>query len=171
MINNKIKLVEDEKLVEETLDLLIECRRCISYTYVIAYYLGYEKKEFFQFLQAELERNLEIFDEQTDKDFKKIFESSFVYINWKTNLKNLKEVLKNYCENILSDLEKNLPELQVLEKQKSLRTGKTINLLDVQIKEDEHWYCMACTFANTPEKTNCDMCGTRRIEGIEEDNI
>ena len=160
-ISHKLKTAEDLKMVEETLDLIVECRRCISYTYVIAYYLGTEKKEFFQFLQAELERNLEMLDEMTDGEFGKLFVSSQRYVEWKTKLKNLKDVLKNYSENVLSDLEKNLPELKI-EKHNSLHTGKTHNFFDTQIEEDAHWYCSFCTFANGHEKTVCDMCQNQR---------
>lgn len=159
-LQNNIKTQEDEKMVAEALDLIVECRRCISYTYVIAYYLGAEKKEFFQFLQAELERNLEILDELTDENFGKLFQSSKKYVEWKNKSKNLKEVLKSYSENILSDLEKNLPDLKV-EKKKSLHTGKSLSFLNSKEK-DEHWYCLSCTYANTQDKLNCDMCARKR---------
>ena len=157
---NNLKTSDDIKMLGETLDLLVECRRCISYTYVIAYYLGSEKKDFFQFLQAELEKNIENLDEATDADFLKF--DSKEYVKWKNKLKNLKDILKNYSENVLSDLEKNLPDLMVLEKQKSLHTGKTVNFFETQIEEDQHWYCMACTFANGHERTTCEMCGNAR---------
>ncbi len=167
-INNKLKLQEDQKMLAESLDLLVECRRCISYTYVMAYYLGSEKKEFFQFSQAELEKNLENLDEMTDVKFENLFaKSGKEYIKWKIHLKNMKEVLKNYCENVLSDFEKDLPHLTI-EKQKSLHTGKTLTYLDLQLQEDLHWYCTMCTFANPQDKINCEMCGTKRNDDIQE---
>lgn len=165
-IKNKLKLPEDSKIVAESLDLIVECRRCISYTYVIAYYLGPEKKEFFEFLQAELERNLEILDEMTDENYSKLFDSAKKYVNWKNKLKNFKEVLKNYSENILSDLEKNLPELKI-ERKKSLHTGKTMTFLEDQLRKDQHWYCLSCTFANTQDKNKCDMCDNPRAQSNE----
>lgn len=162
MFNCILKTYEDEKMLSDALDLLIECRRCISYTYVIAFFLGPEKKDFFEFLQHELESNVDNLDELTDQEFNSNFaKKSKTFIEWKNKVKCLKEVLKSYSENILSDLEKNLPDLKIMKKP-SLHTGKTLTFFEKQNQEDLHWYCIACTFGNTPDKTLCDMCGTRR---------
>lgn len=156
-----MKNAEDENMLSDALDLLIEGRRCVSYTYVIAYFIGGEKKEFFEFLQHELEKKLDILDETTDEKFDKFSTNNKKFVEWRSKLKPLKEILKSYSENVLSDLEKNLPELQV-KKQNSLHTGKTITFFEKENQTDLHWYCIMCTYANNPDKTLCEMCGTRR---------
>ena len=63
MQKSKVKILEN--FIEESLDLLITCKNSISYTYALGYFLKCnEKKEFFEFLQHEVEQQLEILDKK-----------------------------------------------------------------------------------------------------------
>ncbi|KAL4443160.1 hypothetical protein ABPG74_002227 [Tetrahymena malaccensis] len=115
------KLDEEIQFYVSAYDILIEAKKCISYTYPIGYYIEQHKLGYFEFLQGELEKNLEPFEQK----LKIIYSSNLFqkeneldqYYEQKANIVQHTLKIKKYLTNMLRDLGEELPELNIKQMQ------------------------------------------------------
>ena len=154
----------------KALNLIIDCRRAISYSYGVAHFLKNEAKlQFFQFLQNQAESFLENLDNDTDKDLK-VFVNSEVsmsftdsYYEWMNNIKIKTQTLKSYFNEILFELENGLPSVVVAPD--LLKQGSMYKLKEEYLT---NWICSVCTLANDLAVLKCEACENPRPENLEE---
>ena len=165
-IIKELQLPNDDYLLH-SMNLIIDCRRAIAYSYGVAHFLKEPAKlQFFQFLQNQAESFLENLDHDTDKEIKdfvnKEVSNSFLdeYYIWSNNIKIKTQTLKSYFNEIFFELENGLPSVKgglSLEKSDSL----------YKVKEDPtNWICPICTLANDLTVDRCDACENQRPENI-----
>eukprot|EP00828_Plagiopyla_frontata_P049545 TRINITY_DN991_c0_g1_i1.p3 TRINITY_DN991_c0_g1~~TRINITY_DN991_c0_g1_i1.p3 ORF type:complete len:271 (-),score=62.21 TRINITY_DN991_c0_g1_i1:52-864(-) len=160
VVNNNSR----EEIFSLALELIIECRRAIAYSYCVGYYLQIEeKREYFEFLQQEVEHQLENLDKQTDlSTFNCFYDEQFnclteQYYEFAEKINQKSKILLKYFENIMYQLEMDLPEVAV--ETKVLLLKKQSSIYDPN-ESDSIWLCMKCTYANENNLKKCAMCNT-----------
>lgn len=142
------KKKEYRKAYLDAIELIVKCRRLVAYTYPMAYFIedAHERK-FFEFLQSDLEYNLEKIDSLTDEDsFRDFFEENKHIIDsekecafYFEDLKKLYEIENRYFKNFNDELTK------------KSREGKS------SVAKGE-WYCPQCELKNSQDKPMCQNC-------------
>ena len=164
----KTSEAESESFLEAALNIIIECRRALAYTFPLGFFLkGHSpaelsRKSFFEFLQFEMQKHLDILDDETDKDMLGNFSESMFdalhvkssYYEWKNYIRSQTQVLIKYFNNIIRQIEANLPDTQNTQ-EKDLDIYH--NPFDRKNQGD--WYCSGCNHPNTDNVKKCVHCG------------
>jgi len=167
------QIVELEQMIQrsgelsfltESLDLLVESRRSLTYSYPLGFYIDkVSKLRFFEFVQGDMEKTVDLLDEKTDKDPLSFFEGSdygkFMlspeYLDFKMNLNNLVKIVNRGLKSFLEELEADFPNVEECNEMEE-------ELFKQLMEQDNIWICSACTFANDSTHSSCQMCNTPR---------
>ncbi|KAL4432057.1 hypothetical protein ABPG74_017793 [Tetrahymena malaccensis] len=177
-INTKLETVINFDFLTEALLTIIECRRAVSFSYPLAYYISVSKRNLVEFLQKDLEHNLEKLDHKTDKklyDFynqgQKMMENEFY--DFQRDVKKLTQTLSKYFGNMIDSFEKEMPELSKVSsykqeaknnKNKSQKQANDKNKKNQQkeepAKQEEipQWVCDYCGVSNQIDHVFCESC-------------
>ncbi|KAL4488495.1 hypothetical protein ABPG72_013063 [Tetrahymena utriculariae] len=133
---------EEVQFYVSAYDILIEAKKCISYTYPIGYYIENHKLGYFEFLQGELEKNIEPFEQKLNKvEFSNLLQKENElekFYKYKTEITQHTSIIKKYLTNMLRDLGEELPDLDIKKmKSKSKKQSKKSKQLS-QIHHQEN---------------------------------
>ncbi|KAI3917588.1 hypothetical protein MKW98_021350 [Papaver atlanticum] len=127
---------------------IIECRRVLKWIYAYGYYLPKHektKKQFFEYLQGEAEHGLERLHECAEKELQRYLDGISPLENFnafRTKLKGLTNVAKNFFENLVRGLENGLSEVDC-ERERAIeeykREGRKYGFYNSDNEEDKFW--------------------------------
>ncbi|KAK6136234.1 hypothetical protein DH2020_030023 [Rehmannia glutinosa] len=167
-------------------NLIVECRRVLKWTYAYGYYLPeneHAKKQFFEYLQGEAESGLERLHQCAEKEFQVYLNSegpSKDFNEFRTKLAGLTSVTKNYFENLVRALENGLSDVDSDAVCRQAGSSKNVGSgsgkgrggkgkgptsrsnSSRNIDDSTHWSCEYCTYANVRSPTVCEMCQQHR---------
>lgn len=147
--------------MSEIAGLVVAARRSLSYTYAIRFFLkGPNKQAFFDFIQGDLERSLEILNKKMEENWLdkveydlhgKMFLSQTFYL-YKETVTTLSTTVENHFNKVMQEIGNGLPSI----------------IDDYEDEEDYtfdgagvgNWTCMVCQVKNVNTAKNCTTCTT-----------
>ena len=173
--NKKLTFDELEFLVDVA-NLILRARRSLSYTYALRFYVrGENKQRFFDFIQGDLERSLELLNDKSEQDWLDLLEKDHngvrqvtsVFLQYKDQMIMLQKTLRKYFDTAMTSMLAGLPEVEGQSKQDDCvdyMFKKTFGGVDLEQKgefdevhkydpEASHWVCRFCREEN-PKETN-----------------
>jgi ariadne-1 len=155
------------EVLEEAADLIIEARSAVCYSYPLGFFLNsFSKIQFYEFLQGELERSLEMLDKKTEIQERNFLleldgkvQLSEEYFIYKGELKTIINLVRNHFDKSLEQMEAGFPEIR----ETNLDTDiEEMIMMRITTQQVTHWYCPACTFANERSVERCGVCNALR---------
>ncbi|EAR85511.2 IBR domain protein (macronuclear) [Tetrahymena thermophila SB210] len=172
-LNMKETFKEDKKIEEEiqfyvsAYDILIEAKKCISYTYPIGYYIEQHKLGYFEFLQGELEKNIEPFEQKLNKvKFQELFSNdneNQKFFQYKAEIIQHTSIIKKYLTNMLRDLGEELPDLDIKQMKMKSKAYSKLSKKYSQIPHQENIKAEAHLETDYPILM-CDDCKINPIQ-------
>jgi hypothetical protein len=147
----------------EIAELVVAARRSLSYTYPIRFYLkGQNKQQFFDFIQADLERSLEMLNKKNEEEWVSYLETNGMgviqltdkFFEYKQRIVTLRETLNRHFNTCMTSIQNGLPEVA-----------------EEDLDEEEHnfdasmigkWTCRVCQVRNEEKVTQCTICKSAR---------
>jgi len=126
----------------------IGARRALTYTYAMRFYLqGNNKQRFFDFLQGDLERSLEMLNKKNEEDWQLYLDTDTFgmlhlgekFFRYKQEVNNMRDTVERHFSKTINQIEAGLPEVADEES----KAGDVLSLDDV-----ETWTCPTCTTIN-----------------------
>lgn len=171
-VNDVVVQMKDDTFLKEALDLIIEARRAITFTYGLAYYLKLSEvdKEVFEMQQSMLWEALDGLDKFTDDlqvpenainrlcdEIQSSYHLAKKFNDFKVALNGRAAGVTTACNKLLRYIEEELQEKEPTLKEEAPKLGKKKSNI-----EKDHWYCAYCTYANHKDKKKCEMCNNNK---------
>lgn len=157
------------EVFEEAADLVIEARSAVCYSYPLGFFLNsFTKIQFYEFLQGELERSLELLDKKTEIQERNFLlnvdgrmQLSEEYFQYKGELKTIINLVRNHFYKNLEQMEAGFPEITEINLDSDL---DEMIMLRIGTQSAPHWTCPSCTLVNERQVETCGVCQTPRPE-------
>lgn len=123
------------------------------------------KIDFYEFLQSELERNLDILDERTDIDIQSFIENfngqvmiAQAFSQFRMEVMDLIGVVHMHFERSMKEMNEGFPDIIDQHEQ-----DRDLNdMLMMQLGDIKQWRCPGCTILNSLEAKQCSTCSAQR---------
>jgi predicted restriction endonuclease len=155
----------DYQFLIEIAELVVAARRSLSFTYPIRFYLkGQNKQQFFDFIQSDLERSLEMLNKKNEEEWVGYLETNGLgmiqltdkFFAYKQNIVTLRETLNRHFNTCMTSIKNGLPEVE-----------------DEELDDFEHafdasmvgkWTCRVCQVRNQEKDLACTICHSKRTK-------
>lgn len=145
----------------EIAELVVAARRSLSMTYPIRFYLkGKNKQQFFDFIQADLEKSLEMLVKKNEEDWLTYLETNGMgmmqltdkFFAYKQNIVTLRETLNRHFNTCMTSIQQGLPEVQdeIEDDEEHNFDGSLVG----------NWTCRICQLRN--KEPFCHYCKSPR---------
>ena len=126
--------------------LIIAARRSLSFTYAIRFFLkGAQKQAFFDFMQGDLETNLERLNKRMEENWLDYVEydpqgkliCGPKFIRYKENVNTLREVVERHLNTVMVEIMNGLPSIMNIQEDEEDYVFDGTNV-------GTHWTCRVC---------------------------
>ena len=153
----------------EAAEILMNAKTSLAYSYALGYYLTSACKiRFYEFIQGELEHNMMILDDLTERHLEDFVDHSGPEVNlypefsgFRMEVISITGVVKKYFDECLLQMENGFPDV-VAGDEEDLSEAELKSLIDINFSDK--WLCVACTLSNPLNTNACSACGTRRSD-------
>lgn len=156
----------DASFFQDAIELILQARTGLCHSYSLGYFISdLHKLSFNEFLQQELENEIEIIERCTDIDLLHFLLRDLSTLEFnilKGKVLNLMNRLKSNLNNCLEQMEQQFPDIHDSVKTPEMDKSLKEFITRKYYKENEDWSCSACSFINPGSVRECGICMNSR---------